>query len=394
MPSRRSASRPNRTPLILGVLAALALVLFLAGELVAFLRSDTGTLALYRYLHLGDKAKLTRIVGKHLHEALAAARIPAEAIEEQPGAGEGAALRWRIALSREGAPMQVNYAITQELGKVGAEVLSGHERPGEGGGLTVRMLTGLPGLPTHELLISRPPRPLDAEAKRQAKLAIVLEGLGDDAEATRTALAIAAPTAVLVPAIGDGHEALLRQARTQHHEIVLGIPMEPENYPRVNPGPGTLLVNMPANRIVNDTRRYIRDAGELVAVTNLLGSFATQDEPFITAFYRVLKDANLPFLHTSPVPRAVCKPLASQLGVAYDEPDRELDAETRAKKPDALVRAWKEALTYAGRHGHAIVFVRVTPMSATWLKSALTEKGLEGAQLVPLSSVIHHPTKS
>lgn len=393
MPKRRSASQPRRTPLILGVLAALALIVFLAGEMFAFLGSDTGKLRLYHHLHLGERAQVTRIVGKHLHTALAAARVPGGALSEEPGAGAGAAVRWRVALPRDGSPMQVNYAITRELADAGAQVLSGHEQPGADGALSVRLVAGLPGSPTHEVLITRPGRPHNEQALREARIALVLEVPGDDAEATRAALAIAAPIAVIAPAIGDGHEALLRQARGQHHEIVLAIPMEPENYPRVNPGTGTLLVSMNAGRIVNEARRFIRSGGELVAASNLLGSFATQDEPFVTAFYSVLKDAGLPFLHMHPVARAVCKPLASQLGVAYDEPDFVLDAEARGKKSDKLQKAWLRAIAYAGRRGHAIVVLRVTPMSAKWLAGAVTEKGLEGAQLVPLSSLIHHPAQ-
>jgi polysaccharide deacetylase 2 family uncharacterized protein YibQ len=393
MPKRRASSQPGRTPLILGALAALALIVFLGGELFAFLNSDTGRLRLYRHLHLGERAQITRIVGKHLHSALAAARVPSGALTEEPGAAQAAQVRWRVELPRDGAPMQVNYAITRELAEAGAEVISGHEQVGEAGALTVRLVAGLPNLPTHEVLISRPGRPHDDQAKRDARIALVFEGLGDDAEATRMALEIAAPTAVIAPAIGDGHEALLRQARSQHHEIVLAIPMEPENYPHVNPGPGTLLVSMHRDKIVNEARRFIRSGGDLVAVSNLYGSFATQDEPFITALYSVLKDASLPFLHLHPVARSVCKPLASQLGVAYDEPEFALDAEARLKKSDAIEKAWKQVLAYAGRRGHAIVVVRVTPMSAKWLQGAVTEKGLEGAQLVPLSSLIHHPSE-
>jgi hypothetical protein len=35
--------------------------------------------------------------------------------------------------------------------------------------------------------------------------------------------------------------------------------------------------------------------------------------------------------------------------------------------------------------------VRVTPLSAKWLAEALSPRGLAGATLVPLSSVIHRP---
>ena len=199
------------------------------------------------------------------------------------------------------------------------------------------------------------------------------------------------PFAVAVPAAGSGHEALRKAARAAGHELVLLVPMEPEKYPSVSPGPGTLLVTMSPRRIQKELRDDLEEAGEVAAVANLMGSLATQDEGFMTAVYGELRRANATFLHIQPVPRAVCRPLAARLGTAYDEPDATLDAEARMAKPLALARAWKEALSQAELRGHAIVLVRVTPLSAKWLDEALSPRGLGGATLVPLSSVIHRP---
>jgi polysaccharide deacetylase 2 family uncharacterized protein YibQ len=148
---------------------------------------------------------------------------------------------------------------------------------------------------------------------------------------------------------------------------------------------------MSPRRIQKELHADLQEAGEVTAVANLMGSLATQDEGFMTAFFHELRRANVTFLHIQPVPRAVCRPLAATLGTAYDEPDATLDAEARMTRPLALARAWKEALARAERRGHAIVLVRVTPLSAKWLDEALSPKGLGGAALVPLSSIIHRP---
>lgn len=395
MPKRRSSSTRSRTPFILGALAALALLVFLAGELYAFLVSDTGRLLVARHLHLGDRARVVAIIGKHLHEGLASAGVPENIVHEDvlPGDG-GPRLRWRIELPRDGAPMKVNYAVTRAMQQCGAVVLSGRERPGEDGALTVAIVAGLPGRPTHELLVTRPghPKRTDDTPPPAMTVSLVLFGF-DDPAAMKALLERPEPFAVAVPAVGESREMVLRAARREGREFVLQIPMEPEKYPRVNPGPGTLLVTMSAGTIESRTREYLEHTPGTVAVANLMGSFATQDEPFMTAMYRELKHAGIPFLHVSPAPRSVCRTLAASMGVGYDEPDEILDGEARAAKPEALERAWRARLERAERRGRTLLWLRVTPLSAKWLAHALDHpaKGMPPVVIAPVSEMVHKP---
>jgi polysaccharide deacetylase 2 family uncharacterized protein YibQ len=397
MPKRRSSSakQKRRAPVkLLGALAGIALTVFLVGELSAFLRSDYGRVLIYRYAHLGNRAGIVRIVGKRIHEGLANARVPRAAVREEVVAlAGGGTPRWHVELPESGAPTLVNYEVTTAVQHGGAMVLSGRETGGAGGAQEVTLVVGFPGRPLQELVVTRPGRQRreDAARKPVASIAVVLYGLGENSALAKRVVARREPFAVAVPAAGDGHVALRNAVRAAGHELVLQVPMEPEKYPSVSPGPGTLLVTMSPRRIQKELHDALEEAGAVTAVANLMGSLATQDEAFMTAFYRELRSANVTFLHIQPVPRAVCRPLAARLGTAYDEPDVTLDAETRMQKPLALARAWREALARAERRGHAIVLVRVTPLSAKWLDEALSAKGLGGATLVPLSSIIHRP---
>jgi polysaccharide deacetylase 2 family uncharacterized protein YibQ len=388
---RRSTSTGRRAPFVLAALAALALVLFAGGEFFAFATSDLGRVLTYRHLHIGDRAQLVRITGKRIREGLAAARVPAGAFGETVAARpDGGTPVWQVDLPPDGAPLQVNYAITEAVRRGGARVLSASETAGADGALSVRLLVGVPGRTLHEVRIRRPERVIRAaDEPRPVRLALLLVDIADDAKIARALLARHEPFAVAIPALGEGRAALRRAARAGGHELVLQIPMEPENYPRVNPGPGTLLVSMTARHIENTLRGNVEEAGDVIAVSNLMGSFATQDEPFMTAFYRELRRRKLPFLHVGAVPRSVCRELAASVGVAYDVPDAYLDREAREKKPAALERAWKAALARAQQRGAAVVVLRLTPTSAAWLDHALSPKALGAVTLVPLSSLLH-----
>jgi polysaccharide deacetylase 2 family uncharacterized protein YibQ len=401
MVKRRSAAKTTRAPFIFGVLAVVALLLFLAGELFVWANSDSGRLAQWRYLRVGDRSHAIRIVGSRIEQGLERAGIPRDAVEKKtveinandPRAegGNGPALRWRVTLPAEGAPLLVNHLVTRAVEAGGAEVLSGRERTDDEGDLVVTMLMGVPGRPTHTLTIVRPRRHEDA-APKAAKLALLLFAATEDESLLVRVSARPEVFAIGAPATGAGKSPALRAAREARREVVLFMPMEPENYPRVNPGPATLLVSMSSGHIAQRLRRELGLAAPVVAVANLMGSFATQDEAFMTAIYGELKHAHLPFLHVNGAPRAVCRSLAARVGAAYDEPDALLDAETRRGEAKALDRAWAGVLERARDRGHALVVLRVTPRSAPWIASALTDKRLRDVELVPVSSVIHKPT--
>ena len=394
MPKRRPSSKKSPAPLWLGLIAVLALLLFGGGEMFAYVRSDTGRLFLWRHLHLGDRAHAVRIIGKHVRAGLAAGGVSAASVHEEVATGPGGpAERWRVELPRDGSPTQVNFAVSQAVEKAGAQVLEARETPGKGGALTVTMLIGLPGRPTHQLVVALPGVDPESEVAREVRVAIVLFGLADDAASAKALLERAEPFAVIAPAIGKERDPLLRLARDGRREVVLQVPMEPEDYPRANPGPGTLLVNMPPSRIGKLTRDYLGKAGDVTAVANLQGSFAAQDEPFMEAFFKELKREGVSFLHLSPPSRSVAREVAARLGVAYDEPTAILDDEARSSSPKSLDRAWASVVERATRRHQAVVLLRATPASVKWAKDALTPKRLGDVTIVPLGSVIHRMAK-
>jgi polysaccharide deacetylase 2 family uncharacterized protein YibQ len=184
---------------------------------------------------------------------------------------------------------------------------------------------------------------------------------------------------------------VLGHARERQREVVLHLPLEPLNYPRINPGPGTLLVSMSPRRISSTVRRHLERAGAVTAVANHMGSLATQDMTVMTALYRELKRRHVAFLHITPAPGAVCKTLAADMGINYSEPDALLDQETRQNDTKALDARWSALLREARAERHMVVMVRATPLTWRWLPQALSGKRLQGVDIVPLASLLEKP---
>jgi len=390
MPKRKPKSPASPGPL--RVLALSALLLFGIGEAWVLYRTDTGQLALAK-LGLGDPAQVTRLIGRRVRNGLVAAGVPADSVRESVASTGPAGVRWRIGLRPDASLIQLNYAISHALAVGGGSVLSGSEGVSRHGEPTLTMLVGVGDKPTHELVAVRASALDEERGPDPARLAVIVFGFHDSASEADSFFTLPAPFAVAVVPGTRAAESIFRAAHRRGREVVLHAPLEPINYPRINPGPGTLLVTMKPARIGADLRRWLDQGRPIPAVANHMGSLATQDMTVMRAFYRELKRSHMPFLHMNPAAGSVCRALASDMGVVYDEPDEVIDAETRAGGA-ALDKRWKAVLLEAQERGSLTVMIRATPETYIWLARALDPKRLGAVNIVPLSALVHPPVAS
>jgi polysaccharide deacetylase 2 family uncharacterized protein YibQ len=373
------------------ILAVTALVLFVAGEATILARTDAGRLTTARWFGAGDEARATQIVGRQLHRALEAAGVLPDSVHETVAARGTPRVHWRVGLTPGASALQVNYAITRTLETQGGAVFSGREEPSADGQRVV-LVVGAGETPTHEVALARPARPEPGQrGPAGGRLALILYGFGDTPESALPWFGIPRPFAVALPAGRPTSETVFHAAREKGREIVLHLPLEPINYPQVSPGPGAVLVTMKPSHVTALTRKYLDQAGPVSAVANLMGSMATQDMTVMTAVFRTLRERSVPFLHVTPAAGAVCRSLASDVGVEYTEPDAVIDVETRGKDRRALEKRWARVLDDVRRRGHAIVMLRASDLTREWLPEALTPKRLSGVEIVPVAAVVRRP---
>lgn len=385
MPKKKR--RSSALPRTLLVLAVSALLLVLGAEAWRLAGSDPGRVALARW-GFGDRDRVAALFAREIRAGLTAAGVPADSVRKRDSRGEPGAVRWRVGLRPDASLLQTNYAVSRRVEELGGVVLSGRETAGAHGETRLTLLLGLPKRGLHEVLLVRAVLPEESPERPAPRLALVLFGFGDDLAGARQVFDLPVPFAVALTPGTKASSAMLRAAHDQGREIVLHIPLEPVNYPQLNPGPGTLLVTLKPDRATGTMRRWLDQAGPVVAVANHMGSLATQDMTLMGAVYRELKRRRLPFIHVQPAAGAVCRSLAAEAGVIYDEPDAVLDTEARAKTPAALDRRWDEILERARTRERTAVWVRVTPLTREWLGRATTAKRLDGVDLAPLSGVM------
>ena len=407
MPRRRSKSPIS--PRAIVVLAVLALALFVLGEGYLTLRTDRGQILAARWLGRGDEPRVTQIVSRNIRHGLEVAGVVPDSIRELPPLSSSAAtakagepdagskgqtprLRWRVGLAPDASLLQANYALTQSLAVSGIEVLNGRERVGRENDSQVLLLVGSGGRATHEIVLSRMPVEVGDPAQPDARMAIVVYGFGDDVDLVDAFLKLPAPFAVALPAGTKDGPGMFKAARERGREVVLHLPLEPINYPQVDPCPGTILVTMKPADVARLVRRYLDQAGPVAAVANHMGSLATQDMTVMAAIFRELHRQRVPFLHVTPAAGAVCKALSSELGVAYAEPGAVIEYEAKAAAAGPLEKRWKSLLAETRTRGQLVVLVRATARTRTFLPSALDPKRLKGVSIVPLASLLRRPS--
>src|SRR6266540_7012243 len=95
MPRRKTRTHASslRAPLLL---AAATLALFLSGETLLLVRSDSGQIALMRVLGIGDPNRVTQLVSKQLRHAMRVIGVPDDSLSVSLSDRGGPAVVWRL----------------------------------------------------------------------------------------------------------------------------------------------------------------------------------------------------------------------------------------------------------------------------------------------------------
>jgi polysaccharide deacetylase 2 family uncharacterized protein YibQ len=144
------------------------------------------------------------------------------------------------------------------------------------------------------------------------KVALIVGGLGLNPAATRAAIERlpAEVTLSFVP-YAQGLQGWIDLARANGHEVLLEIPMEPQDYPDNDPGPQTLISDAPAQETVKKLEWLLSRASGYYGVANYLGQKFMASDNGMNAFLGALRQRGLGFVddgsarkRTGGVPRA------------------------------------------------------------------------------------------
>ena len=239
-------------------------------------------------------------------------------------------------------------------------------------------------------------RPLDVYARpwsgaRGARVAIVVGGMGLSQSGTQAAIKrLPGEVTLAFAPSGNSLPRWMQAARQGGHEIVMQAPMEPFDFPRVNPGRNTLTVDAaPEDNIANLLWALSRTTN-YTGVMNYMGARFTADEAALAPVMAELGKRGLLYLDDGSSARSQASALALRNRVPFAAADAQIDAvQDRAsilKKLDELEATARAKGTAIGVGAGFDVTVEAV---AEWAAEAKKR----GVELVPVSALAFDPEK-
>jgi hypothetical protein len=242
-----------------------------------------------------------------------------------------------------------NRRLARALEEAGIEVLDAAERSAAPHEVAVDLVFGLDGRPHGSVLLTG--RRREPAEEQGPKVALILDDLGyQSPELTEAFLTLPFPVAMaILPQQVRSRETALRAAELGR-EVILHLPMEPEGYPRADPGEGAILVDMAPGPIKGLVKEHLDTVPGAIGISNHMGSMATQDRRTMSAVLDVVADRGLFFLDSKTSPRSIVPRIARERRVACVENDLFLDNEQEA---GAIATRLAEVVARARRAGNA-----------------------------------------
>jgi polysaccharide deacetylase 2 family uncharacterized protein YibQ len=228
-------------------------------------------------------------------------------------------------------------------------------------------------------------RPFNIADKRP-RVAVIITGLGMARAITDEAIAQLPPTITLAfDAEGPVTGAWITRARQDGHETLLDIPMEPFDYPRSDPGPGSLLTSLPNSDNLARLNGFMHKSSGFVGITSISGSRFTTDSTKLGPVLDVLRQRGLMAVDARVAPHAAISDMAHNAGVPVATVTQKLDGDL---DPDAIAAALDNLEKTARLNGRAVGIATASPILFAQLQSWAKNLPQRGIALAPVSAMV------
>lgn len=225
------------------------------------------------------------------------------------------------------------------------------------------------------------------DADRRPRIAVLVVGLGVSEGATTTAIErLPGEISLAFSPYGLRLERQFAAARAAGHEVLIGLPMEPANFPLNDPGPQALLTGLPPPENASRLAWALSRAQGYVGVTNaasavLRGERFTASAEAMRPVLETLRERGLLYIEARPGERAPSAVPARAADVVIDERPARAEIEARLAELERIAQERGVALGVSGP----------SPLSLDRLAVWAPQVGTRGLVLAPVSAVVVRP---
>ena len=217
------------------------------------------------------------------------------------------------------------------------------------------------------------------------KVGIIIDDLGYDSSLANAFIELDIPLTLSVLPFTPNSRAVAQRARQEGRETMLHLPMEPINYPSVNPGDGVLLLSMDKETILEVLDDDLRQTPFIVGVNNHMGSRFTENEEKMTIVLEELRKRNLYFVDSRTTSGTVAFKTAQKMAMKAAKRDIFLDNDL---SEHALKIQMERLLSLARHKGQAIGIGHPHRETLNLLRKYQASFAHE-TEVVPISSLVN-----
>lgn len=242
--------------------------------------------------------------------------------------------------------------------------------------------------PKEETPAAVPPAPGPPERPSgRPRVAIIIDDLGYDFGLAKRFLSLdPALTVSVLPQSPFGRK-IVERARQRGMVVMLHLPMEPREYPRVDPGPGALLTRMGPDQLIARLDEELDRLPGASGVNNHMGSRLTADADRMNQVFSVLKRRGLFYIDSRTTSKTVTLQAARLFQVPFAQRDVFLD---HVEAADRIRDQLRTLVRHAEAHGAGIGIAHPHEETFRVLRERLPELKRR-VELVPASRLVRVP---
>ncbi len=217
------------------------------------------------------------------------------------------------------------------------------------------------------------------------RIAVVVLNLGLSVSATEAAIALPGAVTLAFSPYSPRLDDWITQARAAGHEVLVGLPMEPHDFPRSDAGLLSLMTTVDANQNMLNLHRVMSEGSGYIGVVNYQGSGFTASRAALQPVMEEIAERGLVYLDTLENATSVAPEIAESVKTPYATADLMISPDqSRA----AILSQLTQLELLAKTRTSAIVAVDAYPMILQRIDGWARELGSKGMVLTPLSGII------
>jgi uncharacterized protein len=226
---------------------------------------------------------------------------------------------------------------------------------------------------------------------RGTRIAILVGGLGLSQTGTQYALEkLPEEVTVAFAANGNSLKRWMQEARRNGREIMLQVPFEPFDYPRTDPGRGTLTVAAGPEANLASLHEAMGEITNYTGITNFMGGRFLADPDALEPVMRDIATRGIMFLDDGTSAQSLTDRFSRTFGIPFAASDIILDGKQERgyilEKLDDLERI-------ARRNGQAIGVASAFEVSVDAIAAWTNEAKARGIEFVGVAAVADDPEK-